>query len=306
MRSGWWVVAWCVALVGCGSDGDEAALRAGHGSAHETPPPPSSEAPPAPARPSRDVTFTTSDGVTIGATLTPAADPAAPAVILVHQLSSNRGEWSRLVAALHTGSPELTTLAIDLRGHGTSTHGTGGPIDWHAFDAEAWSHARLDVLAAVAFLRSAEAGVQPATIGAIGASIGSTAVVAAAAEEPAITVIVALSPGRSYHGFDGITPVLGLAGRPILAVASAREPESVDAALAYSRVGGVWATIIDPAGHGVAMFDADPQLLGNVVRFLRERLGTPAPSEAPAPSEVSAPSEAPPAPPSAAPASATP
>lgn len=290
MRSSVCVVAVTLALLGCGSEGDEAAL-------HAAPPseaPPATETEPAhPALASRDVTFTTTDGVTIGATLTPASDPRAPAVVLVHQLSSSRSEWSRLVEALHTGAPELTTLAIDMRGHGASVHGASGTLDFHTFDADAWSHARLDVLAAVAFLESEASGVHPSALGAVGSSIGATAVIAAAAEEPALAALVTLSPGRSYQGFDGITPALGLTGRPIYTVASAREPDSVDTSLAYSRIGGVGGMVIEQTGHGVAMFDADPHVVENVVRFLRERLATPAPAPATPTPEATAPASPP-------------
>ena len=60
--------------------------------------------------------------------------------------------------------------------------------------------------------------MHPAHVAAVGASIGSSAVLAAAATEPRIEHIVALSPGRAYHGFDAITPAIGLGDRTFLAV----------------------------------------------------------------------------------------
>src|SRR5438552_1717881 len=86
-----------------------------------------------PPAPPAQVTFTTDDGVTIGATLHPGATPDAPAVVLVHQLGSTRAEWDPLVAQL-SHPPALTLLAIDMRGHGESTHGPNGTtLDFNQF-----------------------------------------------------------------------------------------------------------------------------------------------------------------------------
>src|SRR5687767_13271715 len=78
----------------------------------------------------RRVTFVTSDGVTIGATLRPGGDRRAPAVILVHQLATDREEWAPVIAKL-AEPPGLTVLAIDLRGHGESTAGPEGRVLAH-------------------------------------------------------------------------------------------------------------------------------------------------------------------------------
>lgn len=229
-------------------------------------PPATPEAPPA-----RDVTFTTTDGVTIAATLRPAPRVDAPAVILVHQVSSTRAEWAPLIARLEA-EPAITTLAIDLRGHGASTHGASGNLDWQTFDDAAWAATRLDVLAAVAFLMGPDSRVAPASLAAVGSSIGSSAVIAAAAEEPRLTTLVTLSPGRAYHGFDAITPAAQLATRAIFAVASQDETDSSETAQAYGRITGYPALIVPGDAHGVLIFGGAPDALDQIDDFLRERL----------------------------------
>lgn len=236
--------------------------------------------------PSRTVRFVTEDGVTIEGTLQPAAHADAPAVVLVHQLASDRSEWAPLLEALHA-QPSLTTLAIDMRGHGGSTAGPSGTLDWHAFDADGWAGTRLDVRAALAFLRSAESGVTPSSFAAIGSSIGSSAVVAGAAEEPSLTTIVTLSPGRAYHGFDAITPAATLGDRHILAAVARDETESVDTAQAFGRIGHLPAVVIDGDAHGVALFGADPTLVGRIDGFVREHLGVAAEADPTSPDEPS-------------------
>jgi len=233
---------------------------------------PVEETPPEP----RVVRFTTSDGVTIVGELAPAARPEAGAVILVHQLGSSRSEWAPLIERLHA-SPSITTLAIDMRGHGESTTGTSGEIEFHAFDHEAWAQTQEDVLAAVAFLSSEESGVRPARISAVGSSIGSTAVVAAAAREPRLASFAVISPGRAYHGFDSLTPMLDLGSRGFFAIVSRDETEGVETAQAMARVTGTEAMVVDGTTHGVAVFTAEPATLDRLVAFLRTDLGASAP-----------------------------
>ncbi len=225
---------------------------------------------------SRSVRFTTEDGVEIVGTLQPAAHADAPAVVLLHQLGSDRSEWAPLLERLHS-QPSLTTLAIDMRGHGESTQSASGALDWHAFDTDAWARARLDVRAALAFLRSDDSGVRPERFAAVGSSIGSSAVIAAAAEEPALTTLVTLSPGRAYHGFDAITPAIGLGDRAILAIVAAEEADSVDTAEAYGRIGHTPAVVVPGNAHGVALFALDPSTVDRTEGFLREHLGAPRP-----------------------------
>lgn len=230
------------------------------------------EAPPAP----REVRFDTPDGVTIVGELAPAASPEAGAVILLHQLGSDRSEWAPLVERLHA-APSITTLAIDMRGHGESTTSRDGEVEFHTFDRDAWARTQEDVLAALAFLTSDASGVRPSRIGAVGSSIGATAVIAAAAREPRIASLAVISPGRAYHGFDALTPMLELGSRGFFAIVSRDETEGVETAEAMARVTHTDAMVLDATVHGVALFSAEPNTLDRLVDFLRTDLGASAP-----------------------------
>lgn len=258
----------CLALAACTETPPPHLVASG---GHESEPaPPVVEA----RLPARDVTFTTTDGVTIGATLHPAPRVDAPAVILVHQIGSSRAEWAPLIARLEA-QPAITTLAIDLRGHGSSTRGPSGNLDWQTFDAAAWAATRLDVLAAVSFLQGPDSGVAPPSIAGVGASMGSSAVIAAAAEQPRLTTMVTLSPGRAYHGFDAISPALHFDNRAILAIASRDEADSTETAEAYGRITRIPTLIVEGDAHGVLIFGTAPETLDRVEDFLRERLEWP-------------------------------
>jgi pimeloyl-ACP methyl ester carboxylesterase len=257
-------------LLAC-SDGERGSRRAA-----ERPEPEPEEAPVPSLPEARVVRLTTGDGVTLVGDLQPANDPGAPLVILVHQLASDRSEWAPLLARLHE-VPRVATFAFDLRGHGASTAGASGPIDYHHFTPEDWAATADDVLAALREVTSETYGLAPSRVAVVGSSIGSSAAIAAAAEEPRFVAIVALSPGRAYHGMDALTPTMALSGRRFLGLVARGETENVETAEAMARVTGGETIVVDGDAHGVALFGADPDTLERTVRFLRSALGAEAP-----------------------------
>lgn len=118
--------------------------------------------------------------------LAPAA-AAAGAVLFVHgkdacrgdELKSPSGPLARVLVAAG-----FAVLAIDMRGHGTSSRArlTYGERERH------------DVLGAVDWLRAQG----HARIGVLGASLGASTALMAAADEPAITALVADSPFADF------------------------------------------------------------------------------------------------------------
>lgn len=218
-----------------------------------------------------DVDLATEDGITLRGTLYPGATPDAPAVILAHQLGSTRAEWAPLVEALRE-PPALTVLALDLRGHGASTRGPRGEISYATFDSDAWALTSIDVITAALYLQNGPAPVRPRRIAAVGSSIGATAVLRAAVNVPALDPLVLLSPGRAYHGVDGILPALDLGSRSLLAVSAREELDSTDTAAALARITHGRVQVVDGSGHGVALFGARATLVDEIATFLREGL----------------------------------
>jgi dienelactone hydrolase len=222
-----------------------------------------------------EVQFPTQDHLVVHGTLYPGAEPTAGAVVLVHQLGSARGEWAAVVEALRE-APALTVLAIDLRGHGESNvDAEGHALNYGDFDTEAWSATQSDVTAAVDYLRSSDAPVHPGRIALVGASIGATAVVRAAAEDRSLDVIATLSPGRAYRGVDSILVAVHMGERSFLGLAAREETDSVETAEALARITGGRTELIDGHAHGVAMLSESTELVGILSRFLRESLARP-------------------------------
>jgi alpha-beta hydrolase superfamily lysophospholipase len=168
--------------------------------------------------------------------------------------------WSAF--AFRLSARGIASLAIDLRGHGASD---GGPDGYKAFDDAAHQAKRLDVEAALAWLR-AKASV-PLVIA--GASIGANLAVRALAEHEDIAAAMALSPGLDYRGVTTADAAAGIrpAQKMYLAASSedARSMECLDALRAVSR-----AEIrrLDGAGHGTAMLEHDAGFLDEAVAWL--------------------------------------
>jgi pimeloyl-ACP methyl ester carboxylesterase len=207
-------------------------------------------------------------GVTISATYWAPSDPANQACVLfVHQLSSTRAEYLPVIERLR-GQGHL--LAIDMRGHGKSTAGDGGTsLDWKTFETADWQQVALDVRAAADAL--ADRGAADACVW-VGASIGSSAVLLAAAANPDRTrALVLLSPGLAYRGVE--TPDAARAVRvPVLIVVS-REAGAADASGALSAIfddNGVRVEAHAAMGtaHGMKIVAGEPGVLDHVVEFI--------------------------------------
>lgn len=228
----------------------------------------------------------TEDGWVLAATLTD-GDQRDRAVILVHQLASDRREWEPLLHRLRA-PPAVTTLALDLRGHGDSLRGPMGEgTQWTRFgtDPGAWGGVVKDVQAAVAYL--AQQGVSRVVL--VGSSLGASACVGATASAGRVDGLVLLSPGLNYHGLE-IRPGFGAylraggVSRRALILGAAGDPPAAEAipALASLGAGRVESELF--AGerrHGVSLCNARPARWDRIETFVREALDARRPAPAP-------------------------
>jgi pimeloyl-ACP methyl ester carboxylesterase len=191
--------------------------------------------------------------------------------IFVHQLSSTRAEYQPLLERLRDRGH---LLAIDMRGHGASTEGEGGAtLDWQQFETADWELVADDVAAAV--VQVIQRGADDRCV-LIGSSIGSSAVLLAAARHPdRVRALVLLSPGLAYRGVETLDAARAVKV-PVLIVHS-QEDGAVDAA---SALAGVWKNaavpvevIADPGhAHGMAIVTANPAIFDRVFGFLIDQL----------------------------------
>lgn len=219
--------------------------------------------------------FTAGDGAIIEGTYWAPRDASATGcAIFVHQLSSTRAEWQPVIDGLR-GAAHL--YAIDMRGHGTSTKGASGALSWHTFETADWEQVPDDVLRAIDAITAKGASGSCVLVG---ASIGSTAVLLAAARAPEHTRgVVLLSPGLAYKGIK--TPDAARALRAPVLLVHSQEKGAADAAAALV---GIWRdagvpfdfeVTADPGtAHGMKIVAPEPVILARVISFIGDHVGS--------------------------------
>lgn len=189
---------------------------------------------PPPAAPSREVTFSATDGEPVSALFTPAGR-RAPAVLLLHEIHGRPEQWEDFVPYLHSAG--FATLAYESR---------GTPVEKDRLP---------DALGALRWLRGRD-DVDARRIALVGASIGASTTVLAMATGARRTAdaAVALSPPDTPDVAD-----LQDAGRyrphDVLFVSDESESAPVDGMLR----GAVRSRAIrsQGAGHGVRLLKED-------------------------------------------------
>lgn len=160
-----------------------------------------------------EVRLTATDGVRLDGWWLP-GEPGQPAVILGHDIGATKTSLVDLAAEL--GKHGLPRLLIDFRGHGSSA---GARSSLGLLE-------KRDILGAVEFVRS-RAGIDARRIGVYGAGMGAHAAVLAAADCPALKVLVLdslypdvgyLLDSELYAGWEFGRRNLGFVPRGIFAV----------------------------------------------------------------------------------------
>jgi alpha-beta hydrolase superfamily lysophospholipase len=209
----------------------------------------------------RPVTFQSPDGTTIVGEFFEAANRPSPGVVLVHMLSRNKGDWHGLPDRIRDAG--ITALTIDLRGHGGSS---GAPSDLAAMVQ--------DVRAAAQWL-AARSMVRPDAIAIVGASLGASLALLAAAETPLVRAVGALSPSLDYRGLRTDTALIKRIGaRPIWLAASTEDPLALRTVrdFAAESSGAREQHVSSVAAHGTQLLDRDGDVARALVDWLRRSL----------------------------------
>jgi pimeloyl-ACP methyl ester carboxylesterase len=209
------------------------------------------------------VSFRAEDGVLLAATWYDTVFRPAPAVIMVPMYRRTRRDWETL--ARRFAAEGIGALAIDLRGHGDSSGSLSDP-------ERGLSSLVADVEAARRYLATRR-DVQQGRVGVLGASLGGSLAVHAAAGDPSIASLALLSPSSDYRGLRIETPLRKLA-RPVLLVASDDDPYAHRSARELQETaGGVRELLVlSQAGHGTAMIVRAPDLARSLVDWFRRTL----------------------------------
>jgi pimeloyl-ACP methyl ester carboxylesterase len=203
------------------------------------------------------VQLRTADGVPVAAMLYDAAEPSAPAVVLVHMLTRSKDDWRAVAERLQVAG--IAALALDLRGHGASS-GEAAPSAAMA----------LDVQAAVGFLQGRAPG-RPMAL--VGASLGASLALIAAAETPFVRGVALVSPAADYRGVRLDPAARKYGGRPMLLVASTEDPYALRTVRALTEHATAREQRLSPvAAHGTRLLERDPEMSAALVDWLRRTL----------------------------------
>ena len=209
---------------------------------------------------SRNVTIRGDDGRSMTATVYEANHLPAPAVVLVPALGHPRDEWQAL--AQRFAEQDITALTVDLPA--AVLPGTPGELG-------SWTGV---VRAAVAWLGT-QPTVRPRSVGVAGASLGGSLGAAAAAADSRIRALAIVSPSVDYRGFRIEGPMRQIGSRPVLFIASRKDPYAARSArdLAKDAPGARETYLADAASHGVPLLAAEPELGRMLVDWFQHQLG---------------------------------
>lgn len=209
------------------------------------------------------VNLTTSDGVNIVGSFVASPNPNNTVILLIHQLRKDKSIWGSLVQKLAASG--FSSLAIDLRGHGQSGGGS-----WEDFSEEQFKAMIDDVEAAGKYMREK---FPTANLALIGSSIGANLAFNYAAKNNASAVVL-LSPGLDYKGVTTEEAAGGFSKPLFLAASSDDANPAIDTVQRISQIATtpqaqLQLVTFDDAGHGVNMFTKHPELMDQIILWLK-------------------------------------
>jgi pimeloyl-ACP methyl ester carboxylesterase len=218
----------------------------------------------------KDISFPSSGGYTVAATLIMPADLKPPGIILLHMVGSDRGAWRGFQSQARADG--YASIAIDLRGHGqTKTTAAGGSAA-RIFSANDW----LDVLDDIAGAKRAlvEAGADPAKIALMGASIGANLAFRYTATDPEVHAVVMLSPGEDYSGVTTTKTMETFTSRPVLLMAARGDSYAAASAQKLDALAKQFCELrlYPGAAHGTDLLGAEPLAAEQVLMWLDQVL----------------------------------
>jgi alpha-beta hydrolase superfamily lysophospholipase len=223
---------------------------------------------PAPA--ATPLTLVTPDGASIAAFYSAPTAELKAGLLLVPMLGRTHTDYEPLLG--DAAAAGYATLALDVRGQGASKAPGGKTYD--TFTTEQWLAAKADIGAGVKALGD-KIGDAPVII--VGASIGANlALVYAADHGDQIRALALLSPGLDYHGVTIEKAAQAIRDKPLFVAWSDDDSPSQIA----GRKLQVWRaakgmTFFQYPGkaHGTALFEARPELRGNLLTWLGKAIG---------------------------------
>jgi dienelactone hydrolase len=205
----------------------------------------------------REVTLDSAGGAKIAGTFYPAARASSPALLMLHQWMSDRHSYDDLAKRMQAKG--FAVLTIDGRGFGESVKTADGQAIAPSKSDDSVAGMKADVGVAFEFI-SKQDNVDPARVGIIGASYGSSLALIWSADDPKVKSAALLSPGLNYFGNMPTEPAVRKYGnRALLLVAAEDDKESAGAVKKLKEAGNSSThevKVYKQGGHGTGLFEA--------------------------------------------------
>jgi alpha-beta hydrolase superfamily lysophospholipase len=212
------------------------------------------------------VTIQTSDGKKLTGNLFEVGNPKG-LVAYFHMMSATKESYTSLAEKLQDMG--YTGIAMDFRGHGCSE---GGPEGYLDFTDEQHQDKINDIKAAVKFIRGYHVKALPVCL--IGASIGANLSLWMATEDMGVKKIILLSPGLNYRGINSRSLITKIPTSTEILFAGSEDDnytvEGIQELFGLAPEGVRRQKIIfKDAGHGTAMCERHPELVENIINFIK-------------------------------------
>ncbi len=197
------------------------------------------------------VTFQSEDGITLGGTL---YGSGRVGVILSHMFPTDQTGWAGL--AQEMANLGYLVLTYDFRGYGQSE----GQVQIDQIDK--------DLRAAVAFIR--QQGAEKVAL--VGASMGGTATVKIAAEDPGIVAVVVWSSPLAFRGLTAELSEVAALTMPALFLGAEADPVTADTQRMSETAPSAELFIYSGDGHGTFTLEMTqgPEVEAKFLGFIQE------------------------------------
>ncbi len=201
----------------------------------------------------KPISFTGADGTRLSAD---SQGSGSHAVLLLHADGRSRADFDVLHDDL--GKASFHSLALDLRGHGESA-GTPDEAGYQAMVS--------DVNQAIAWLQAR--GAEKVAI--VGAELGATVGLIAAAENKAVSNVVMIEPRLTSKGLRISSAMSGYGGRPLLIVVGQSDETGMRAggAIDGRMTGPHRLDVIGKGDTAREMLDLEPRLASQIMEWIR-------------------------------------
>ncbi|MFA6953181.1 MAG: alpha/beta fold hydrolase [Patescibacteria group bacterium] len=191
--------------------------------------------------------------------------------LLLHMMPATKESWQAFAEGLL--EKEISSLAIDLRGHGQSLDQIGQVLNYQNFGDLQHQASAKDVEAALTWLKNR--GFKENNIAIVGASIGANLALQEMGYKPEYKIVVAISAGSDYRGIQPAPFISSYkSNQRILFIASHEDTESAIASQSFFDQTQAQKKLImlDNAGHGTNIFLNSPQTLADAISWLNLNL----------------------------------